>query len=191
MNIKFKGEKLAINLTVHSQLSPSEEVKLKQALRHAVSVLNSKEFEAFVKGFSYEYTACTGALWWKRCRKVVVNNFNWNGDLSNTQVYNKIMTGSETLRPEPDNEVDIDLVIDRRNKRGVLGYTYPNSIKQWIYANFFARASYKEIAANLVHEYFHKLGFDHAFKYHHTRQFTVPYAGGYYVRDAKGYFDNK
>lgn len=188
MLIKEKGEKLSLNLVVESSLSDAEKLILQKAARHIVSVMNSREFAEFVLNYRYSYRACRGILWWKRCWTNKVDGFNWNDSLNNMQIYNKLMTGSEELRPEADNEIDINLVIDRRNKRGVLGYTYPNSIKQWIYS-WFLNSDYKAVAGNLVHEWCHKMGFNHAFKYHYTRQFTVPYAVGYYIRDAKGYFE--
>jgi hypothetical protein len=185
MVIQIKGKKISLNLSIESSLTPNEKEKLELAANHIVDCINSDEFKDWCLGFNYSYTDCTGSLWWKKCQKVIVNHFNWNDGLSNEQVYNKLMSGSEHLSPNADAEMDITLVIDRRNKRGVLGYTYPNSYKQWIYSWFLSSSSYRDVAGNIFHEYCHKLGFDHAYKFHTTRQYTIPYACGYLVRDFK------
>lgn len=190
MKIYERG-KLSFDLEVETDVRDDEALKLKQAVRHSSQALSSDLFKQFCLNYEYSYRSCRGALWWKRCQTNRVQDFNWNSGLTREQIYNKIMTGSETLSPEVDGTADIILRVDRRNKRGVLGYTYPNSTRQWIYANFLAEASYKDVAGNLAHEWAHKLGFGHAFKYHYTRQFTIPYAVGYFVRDYIHMVDNE
>ena len=75
--------------------------------------------------------------------------------------------------------------LDKRYKKGVLGYTYPSTVKQWIYKSFFIDATYKEVSQNLTHEWMHKIGFGHPSKKTSTRKYSVPYACGYFVRDYK------
>jgi uncharacterized protein YjaZ len=90
------------------------------------------------------------------------------------------MAGKEVLREAKNYQADIVLRIDRRRRRGVLGYTYPSSIKQWIYS-WFLKSDFKSVAGNLAHEWCHKMGYKHAYKYNSTRHHTVPYAVGDYV----------
>lgn len=103
--------------------------------------------------------------------------------LSPGQVFETIMSGAEKLSPEIDGEADISVTLDARDAGSVIGYTYPNTRMQWIYASFFGRATPADIAGNLAHEYCHKIGFEHEFNFTSLRQYTVPYAIGYLTRE--------
>ena len=184
MVIRETGKKLGLNLSIQSSISAEEELLLRRAARHIVECVNSEDFETFVLNYKYEYTVTTGSLWWKKYYKKCHEGFNWNDGKSNKDIYDSIMSGAESLREEVDNEIDIDLVVDRRNKRGVVGYTYPNSIKQWVYS-WVLRTDHYKVSGNLVHEWCHKLGYGHTYRYNSTREYTVPYAIGRYVSNWK------
>lgn len=183
MIINAQSGNFKVTIDLQGNYSPEEIAKVQMAASHMAMAIGSEKFKQFCKDFNYSYRSCSGMLWWKRCKNVVVDAFNWNKGLTNKAIYKRIMSGQEELRPGVDNEADITLIIDRRRTRNVVGYTYPNSIKQWIYSKFFNRYTYKEVAGNIAHEWCHKLGFDHARGYHYTRQFTIPYSIGYFVRD--------
>jgi len=101
---------------------------------------------------------------------------------TNEEVYNKIMSGSETLSPEVDNEADIFLQIRRKYSRNVIGYT--NGTKfQYTYINWFNKMSIEALAGHLAHEWTHRVCFVHDKRNSYSRQFSVPYACGYFVRD--------
>jgi hypothetical protein len=184
MRIIERMTRLTVELTIDGYFTDSEEVKVRDAVRHMAIALNSDEFKDFVLNFSWEQTVCTGSLWWKTCYKKIVPRFNWNDGLTNRQVYDRIISGNETLNPGNDNTANVVLRIDRRRSRGIIGYTYPNTVTQWVYS-WFLNSSYREVSGNLSHEWTHKLGFDHAFRYSWDRQFTVPYAIGYFVSNFK------
>lgn len=100
---------------------------------------------------------------------------NMNG-LTHQQVYDKIMSGAEVLTPEVDNELDVWAVVYYKNNK-VVGYTNPTTILTWINRKFFGD-DYADIACNMLHEWLHKLGFDHDSASDHD---SVPYALGYFV----------
>lgn len=166
---------MKVNLAKAVGFSFSEIEKLSQATDLLERVLNSSKFEQAVLDFSYMHK---DHFWTKPYRKFAFRMTK----LSRYQVLSKIMGGGEVLSPEVDNEADLQLAIDRRYAGDVLGYTYSSTAMQWIYASFFGRATLADIAANLAHEYCHKLGFEHEFERTADRQYTVPYGVGYIVK---------
>lgn len=158
-------------------------IKLNKAVKYIEEYLNSGEFENFVKSYSFEDSNGN-----------IVRKFHYT-ELSNEEVFAKIKSGSEVLTPEHDGEADIEIELDRSWTRNVIGYTYPTTPMQWIYAKFFINWSAEEIAGNILHEYCHKLGFDHEYKWTHDREFSVPYALGYAIEEyannagKKSYFE--
>ena len=87
------------------------------------------------------------------------------------------MLGAETLSPEEDEEIDIDITLYYSNNSTV-GYTYPNTNRIWVNDKFFAVNSLGKVAANVLHEWTHKIGFDHDFKRTTRRNFSIPYGVG-------------
>lgn len=94
--------------------------------------------------------------------------------MSNLQIYTLIMSGSEVLSPEVDNEADISIHAYFRIGT-VIGYTYPSSEKTFVNLKFFRKFDYSSVASNLFHEWLHKLGFSHKSAKEKT---SVPYALG-------------
>lgn len=174
MNNGFK-----VNITT-KEIIEIERAKIMAACAHFERAFNSEEFKQFILNFSYKNTYTTGRLWNKKTHTEIVNHFE-STEMTNEQVYRTLMNGAETLSPEIDHEADIYLEIDRRDKHGVIGYTYPRTKWQYMYNWFFKSVTIEEIAGNLLHEYCHKLGFDHAYYNTPTRQYSVPYACGYFI----------
>lgn len=142
-------------------------IKLNKAIKYVEEFINSEYFEKFVLNFKFRDSI--GQT--KKC-------FHFT-DLTNQQVLEKVMSGSEILTPEVDGEADLKVGLDRSWTRNVIGYTYPTTPWQYIYAKFFCNWSAEEVAGNIMHEYMHKLGFDHEFKWSYDRDYSVPYALGY------------
>ncbi|MEE4245439.1 MAG: hypothetical protein V2I33_08515 [Kangiellaceae bacterium] len=179
----FNGFK--VNLICESKLSDSEKLTLARAVRHMTQKLGSDEFKKFCWRYRYSFKVCNGwwRLAWRKCSVKLVHNFKYSSGRNSNEVWMHLLSGKEVLSSEGhDGEADIVLVVDRRNKRGVLGYTYPNSVKQWIYS-WFLRSDYRKVAGNLAHEWCHKMGYGHNFRYNQTRKHTVPYAVGYFVAE--------
>lgn len=175
------GFKVMLNT---SNFYDNDKIKLQDAAQWMAEALGSKEFQDFCIHFGYDLKACSGRWWWKTCSIHHYSEFEDNDNYSNEEIYDLLMTGKETLSSEgKDGEADIFLELDRRSNRKVLGYTYATTTTQWIYNNFFHNGSVGDIAGNLTHEWCHKMGFTHTYRFTPSRPYSVPYAIGYFVRD--------
>lgn len=149
----------------YTNFSDFEKDKLKKSLKGLLKVINSSRFKKQILNHTYEG------------EKVFVDN---NG-MTNEEIYAHILKGAEELLDEVDNEMDLDLNM-YYSLSGTIGYTYPDTLKIWINRRFFRNFRHSQVAANLIHEYMHKLGFDHDYDYTQRRPFSVPYAVGKIIR---------
>lgn len=119
--------------------------------------------------------------------KVVNYNYNGkkqfadNGGLSNAQIYQRILEGSEKLRPGKNNAMDIT-VETYYTSANVIGYTLPSANKIWMNTKYLNNFTPVQVSSNMVHEWLHKLGFTHDFQSTAKRPYSVPYAVGYIVK---------
>jgi len=94
--------------------------------------------------------------------------------LTNEEIYNKIMSGKEEWNDDEDFEVD--LIIDDYYSWGkVVGYMMPNKPTIFVNTKFFDSMSKLKVVSNMAHEYLHTLGSRHS---------------GYNLRDSLPYFMN-
>ncbi|MFL5785157.1 MAG: hypothetical protein ACJ76H_11135 [Bacteriovoracaceae bacterium] len=142
-----------------------QEDKVHKAIEIIKKVVASEEFRAKVLTFSYKDTG------------MFVDT-----KLTNEEVYEMILTGAETLTPEVDHEMDLELELYYTSSSTV-GYTKPDTNKIWMNTKYFNVFTSTQVAGNIFHEWTHKLGFEHAFTYSVSRDSSVPYALGYLVRD--------
>lgn len=143
-----------------------QEEKVHKAVEIIKKVIASSEFRAKVLNFTFNG---------KR-------EFNNNNNLTNEEIYLKLLRGSEKLQPEDDFEMDLELELYYTSNNTV-GYTYPNTVKIWMNTKYFTPYTPTQVAGNIFHEWTHKLGFDHASSYSVARDSSVPYAIGYLIRD--------
>lgn len=143
-----------------------QEEKVHRAVDIIKTVIASDEFRSKVLNFTYNGR----------------RQFNNNNGLSNKQIYQKLLDGSEKLTPGKDNEMDLELELYFAENNTV-GYTYPSSVRVWMNTKYFDPYTPSQVAGNLFHEWTHKLGFDHATTYTVDRDSSVPYAIGYLIRD--------
>lgn len=177
---KVKGPKLSLEMEIIKHQNDIHKIKLKNSAKLMMACLNSDEFEDFVKNFSFEKTYYTGFWFWKK-RKVIARVGFEECELTNDEVYARIMDGREVLDSRVDNEANIKIIVDGSWSYSAIGYTYPDTKKQYVYESFLDRATFGGLAGNISHEWMHKIDFGHAYKYHITREFTVPYAVGYFI----------
>lgn len=156
---------LTINL-VTQDFAEDKEVKLNDAVERILLVINSVEFQERV--LNHEYQG----------EKTFVDNKG----MSNEEIYQAILEAAETLNGEIDEEIDLDLTLYYANNSTV-GYTYPNTERIWINDKFFSVNSLGKIAGNLIHEWTHKLGFEHDFRSTARRQYSVPYGVGNIIQE--------
>ena len=98
-------------------------------------------------------------------------------DRRRMDIWNHFVSGAETLSPGVDHEADITQDIFNPNfwTRNVVGYTYPNTATQWINRRMFKFWKLSRVASNILHEWGHKLGFDHDHKATKRRPFSICY----------------
>ena len=143
-----------------------DEEKLYKAIEIIKKVVASEEFRTRVLNYTYEG------------KKQFVDN----DGLTNAQIYQKLLDGREDLRPEVDNEMDLELQL-YYSWRNTVGYTTPGELRIYMNTKFFDPYTPAEVAGNVFHEWTHKLGFDHDSSYSVSRDSSVPYAIGYIIEE--------
>jgi hypothetical protein len=154
-----------INVSL-TNFDANDEIKVRKAFDIIKKVVASKEFKTRVENFTY------GG------KKTFVDNDSF----SNTDIYQKLLDGSEDLVPGMDHQMDLDLEL-YYSSRSTVGYTYATGIRIWMNTKFFDAYTPCEVAGNVFHEWTHKLGFTHASSYSLSRDSSVPYAIGYLVEE--------
>lgn len=157
--------RLGISIQMRN-FTESQTLKMNEALDKIKTAINSKEFEERVLAHTYKGE----------------QTYVQNDGLSNREIYDKLMIGAESLNLVEDNEMDIDVTMYYKNN-SVVGYTYPSTPRTWVNSKFFNRNSQAQVAKNVVHEWIHKLGFEHDFKRTSRRPYSVPYAIGNIIED--------
>ena len=139
----------------------SQKEKLLHSFELIEKVINSEEFKLKVIG----YVARDGK-----------KRFTSNQNLTNEQVYLKLMQGSEVLLPETVNEMNFNLTKYFRRFSKVIGYTKIGK-SQTIKVNwrFYRSFDVHQMAANITYEWIHLMGFYHDSA---SDSDSVPYAVG-------------
>lgn len=145
--------------------------KVEKAIEILTKVMNSEEFKIRVINFTYNGS----------------KEFYQNNGMSNPEIYDLLMTGEEQLIPGIDYTMNFDLTLYRSWNpfSKVKGYTLPDTIRIWIHKKFFRKSSWTpvDVAANMAHEWVHKMGFGHDYYFTNDRPYSVPYAIGNIVAD--------
>lgn len=145
--------------------SDSGEEKIKEAFRILELAANTEEFKDRVINFVND----------KGERQFASNN-----GYTNEEIYQIFMDGRETLQPETPGEMNFYLKQYYRPWSRVIGYTTGDTNVININYKFFKNYQPYDVAANLAHEWTHKIGFDHKSAQEHD---SAPYAIGYILGD--------
>ena len=164
--VHFKSNQgLKIAITTRN-FSEQDLQKLQKAVVILERVINGEELKNEILHFEYKGD----------------HSFHQNNGLSNIEIFKLLMTGAELLKPEVDHTMDFDLTLYKSFNpwSKVKGYTTPDSMRIYLNTRFYRRNSWTpiDIAANLAHEWTHKMGFEHDYYDNEDRPFTVPYAIG-------------
>jgi hypothetical protein len=144
-----------------------QEEKVRKAVELIKKVISSPEFKHRVLAYTYKGK----------------NAFIDNKNLTNEEVYRKILEGAEQIgNTTKNNTMDVELELYHQ-KTSTIGYTYPNTVRIWMNTKYFNKYTPKKVADNLMHEWMHKLGFTHATTWSKDRDHSVPYAIGYLVEE--------
>lgn len=154
------GANLGVNIVMRD-FNDTQEAKMLDAVERIKLVINSIDFKERVIGHTFEG------------ERVFVDN---NG-MTNEEIYEAIMDAAETLIPEIDNEMDIDVTMYYK-RSSTVGYTYPDTTRTWVNSRFFNGYTSGQVASNLTHEWTHKIGFGHSYYNNASRPYSVPYAIG-------------
>ena len=142
-------------------VSSTDQQKFENALELIKEVVATEEFRDAVLNHTYQGS------------KTFVDN---NG-LTNSQIYQVILDGAETLQPRKNNQMDMEVEL-YYELSSTVGYTYTSSKRIWVNKKYFYTNTVGGVAANLMHEWLHKLGFTHDRIYSVSRDYSVPYAVG-------------
>jgi hypothetical protein len=164
-SVPTQAETFEVNITMIN-FTTTQEAKMLKAVELIKRLVASEEFRTRVLNHSYNS----------------VKTYVDNGGKTNRQIYQHILDGNETLKNVKDNEMDVEVELYYENSTTV-GYTYPSSNRIWVNTKYFNTYSIASVAANLMHEWLHKLGYKHATTYSVSRDFSVPYGIGRIVRD--------
>jgi hypothetical protein len=158
---------------------------------HSAKYFNQVDYDRLMSATKLVETIINSATF-----KDKVLNFTYNGEktfvqnngLTNEQIYNLLMSGAEKYPKQTaeDRMMDYDLELYTPRwyqSHNVIGYTNQNTLTISINRLIYQKTDIYKIAMNLVHEWVHKMGFDHDFNSTARRPSSVPYAVGYIVRD--------
>jgi len=140
----------------------SQQDKFDKAVELIKKVVETEEFRSKVLNHTYNG----------------VKTFVDNGGYTNAQIYQKILDAAEKLYPSKNNAMDMEVELYTDNSSNVVGYTYSSSKRIWVNTKYFNTNGTTGVAANLFHEWLHKVGFGHAASYSVSRDYSVPYAVG-------------
>lgn len=142
-------------------MTSSQKAKIERAEEKIRSVIASEEFRTRILNHKYNGK----------------KQFKDNAGLTNSQIYQRILEGSEKLAPGKDNEMDLKIKVYYENSTTV-GYTTPSSSYINMNSKFLNKYTANEVSRNMIHEWLHKLNFKHAVSYSTSRDYSVPYAVG-------------
>ncbi len=170
--VSYPSKTGELNSNIHMRnFTSRDQQKVNLANQILLEIINSEEFKDRVLNFTFKGE----------------KQFNDNQGKTNQQIYDHLMTGSEVLMPGSAGTMNFDLTLYKSKNpwSKVKGYTKPDTMRIWINKKFFRKSSWKprDVAANMMHEWIHKMGYTHDYKYNQDRQYTVPYAIGYILND--------
>jgi hypothetical protein len=131
------------NVVISMQgLTDIEKFKVNLAVGHWIRAYNSGKLKGVIVNHPRPFTYLNK---FKKCSK--------------DEIYQAIIEAKEVIGDgKSDGVAQVYLNVDRRNKRGIVGYTYPSTKFQWVYSWVLKRYSPEQIAGNLGHEHAHKIG---------------------------------
>lgn len=132
-----------------------EKIKFLKAMELGELIWNSEDFKLAVLNYKFTYTL-----------------------VPPQDIYIQFISGIDKINKERDQDLDIFIKM-YYSWNSVIGFTYPSTAMTWINRRFFKIMSIASIIGNVTHEYMHKLGYDHPFRWTTTRKDSVPYAYGY------------
>jgi hypothetical protein len=144
----------------------TQKIKMENALKLLGEIINSNDFKQRILNHTY----------------LGKKSFKENNNFSNQEIYDSILNGSEEQFVGNNNTLDLRINL-YYSSRNVVGYTYSNKLDIYVNNKYFSKYELSSVAANVMHEWLHKLGYIHAHYYSNSRNYSVPYAIGDIVRE--------
>ena len=166
-----------VHLTSATFFSEKEKVLLNDALNLLQEAINTTIFKEMLINHTYNG------------RREFVDNYIFRNReriyMTNEEVYEHFMSGSETHAPEADHKMNLILEAwERKRCTSTVGKTDMVSGRIATYKCWLERFEPYNYAAHLAHEYCHALGFWHNRR--RTASGSVPYAVGKYIEQIAG-----
>ncbi len=146
--------------------TPERIKKIQSAAKLLEKILNTEIFKSRVEGYTHNG----------------VRGYTDSEGRSNEQIYKMIIDGSEVLSPGIDHTANIKITFYYRPSSTV-AQTSTQSLVIDFNKKYLDQFSVNEVSGTLIHEWLHKLGFGHSYRYNSRRDHSIPYAIGYMVRD--------
>jgi hypothetical protein len=162
----------AINISDRSNLTAAQSAKIDQAVSVLNKVMNSTELKTAILNFTYSGS----------------QQFVQNNGLTNAEIYQTLMAGAE-LYPSSslaNYAADIKVKIyypPWYSTTSAVAFTSTSDAYLNIYSSYFSSSSVAALSETLIHEWTHKLGFDHDYDSTARRPYSVPYGIGGIVYD--------
>ncbi len=161
------GSNFKVHIVAARNYRSSDLEKLKQAAAVVETIMNSVEFKNNILNFSYQGS----------------KEFVQNNGLSNEQLYEYLMAGAEKypVQMQPLNTMEVEFELYKPklfSQRGVIGWTNTSISTIYVNQKYYRTEAIADVADNMVHEWCHKMGFDHDFNYTDRRPYSVPYGVG-------------
>ena len=158
---------LKVNVIDTTNFTTTQTQKMNQAVTILNQVLNSPEFKERVLNFKFVQT---------------------NG-MNNQQIYDYLMSGAEKFPTQTAAnqlaDMHLSIYFPPWYKRFTKAVAFTNTSDPYlhIYNSYYNSASVADISETMIHEWTHKLGFDHDFNATAQRPFSVPYGIGGIIND--------
>ena len=107
--------------------------------------------------------------------------FVQNNSLTNAQIYQSCLDAAEKLTPTKNNTMDVGVKL-YYEASSTVGYTSSSISYINVNTKFFDIYAINSVAANLFHEWLHKLGYGHDVAATTRRPYSVPYGIGTIIR---------
>jgi hypothetical protein len=163
--VSSAAKNFSSKLTLTNYTLASSRSKVLKAEQLLLKVIRSPEFKKAVLEYTY------------RLKGKKYAGFSTTS-LTRQQVYEKIIAGAESYLKQDNNRMDLTLTLYTDNDSNTVGYTYPNKKTVYVNTKFFYDNEPVYVAQNMMHEWLHKIGFDHDFEETLRRPYSVPYAVG-------------
>ncbi len=164
---------LKVNLVDHGNMNTTQVQKMNQVITVLNQILNTAEFKDKVLNFSYNGKT----------------EFVQNNGMTNQQVYDFIMGGAEEYpkQTQANDLADMRLTIYYppwwKPFSSAVAFTNTDDPYLHVYAKYYGNATIPQLCNTFIHEWLHKMGFDHDFNSTAQRPYSVPYGVGGIIND--------